>query len=126
MFIIVLASKKFNTLFFVSKTFWIMNCRFGWCYGFFAGYVNCMPKVFINTKNRTVCFPSKILKTNQFYFFYPRLCGMQYPSYENPSSSLVPAYGCYILYSFIQKYLINCLYIIIRCTLSDHIIDLFD
>jgi len=39
MFIIVLASKKFNTLFFVSKTFWIMNCRFGWCYGFFAGYV---------------------------------------------------------------------------------------
>ena len=25
MFIIVLASKKFNTLFFVSKTFWIMK-----------------------------------------------------------------------------------------------------
>ena len=43
-----------------------------------------------------------------------------------PSSGLVPACGCYTLYSFIQKYLINCLYIIIRCTLSDHIIDLFD
>ena len=60
MFIIVLASKKFNTLFFVSKTFWIMNCRFGWCYGFFAGYVVLHAnKVYRNIKNRTVCFQER-------------------------------------------------------------------
>ena len=36
---------------------WTAACR--WCYGFSQVVLYCMPKVFINIKNRTVCFQER-------------------------------------------------------------------
>ena len=55
----------------------LRTAAYWWCYGFPEVMLYCMPKVFINIKNRTDLFSVQNPENKSVLFFiYPRLCGM--------------------------------------------------